>query len=245
MASRNKAAAKSRLGLMLLHKGFISQHQLDEALKEQAKTGKRIGEIFVEWEMLSERQLRRALKKQSRYRLIAAFIAMMLGPISFGAFAGSTSTQSANEHSQSLSVNHYKGLQSLDDMDLAAVSGQGQNLPQDLNNAFNGLIDETQSISDDEHDLGVLDNMATIVNPLSQLLDADVSVTGVKYHSSKPRQKVNEDGSIDMSLPSEIEEIAFRNIRVKGSTGQASFGDVIISGVSFSEASNIRIQIRE
>ena len=245
MASHNQAAAKSRLGLVLLEKGFISQQQLDTALREQAKTGKRLGEILVDWEMVSERQLRRALKKQSRYRLVAAFVAMMLGPVSFGAFASSTSTQDANESRSELAVNDYKGLMSLDDTALANVSGQGQNLPQGLTDAFNGILDESQGISDDENDLGVVDNIATVLNPLSQMIDADVSVKGVKYHSSKPRQTVNDDGSIDMSLPSEIEEIAFRNIRVKGSEEHSGFGDIIISGVRFSEQSNIRIQIRE
>lgn len=245
MASHNQAAAKSRLGLMLLDKGFINQQQLDSALREQAKTGKRLGEIFLDWNMVSERQLRRALKKQSRYRLVAAFVAMMLGPVSFGAFANSTSTQNVNESRSELNVNDYKGLISLDDAALSDVSGQGQNIPEGLNQAFNGILDETQGISDDEHDLGIVDNIATVLNPLSQMLDADVSVKGVKYDSSKPRQTVNDDGSIDMSLPSEIEEIAFRNIRVKGSEEHSGFGDIIISGVRFSEHSNIRVQIRE
>ncbi len=245
MASHNQAAAKSRLGLVLLEKGLISQQQLDTALKQQAKTDKRLGEILVDWEMVSERQLRRALKKQSRYRLVAAFVAMMLGPVSFGAFASSTSTQAVNESRSELAVNDYKGLTSLDDSALASVSGQGQNLPQGLTNAFNGLIDESQGVSDDDNNLGVVDNIATVLNPLSQMIDADVSVKGVKYHSSKPRQTINDDGSIDMSLPSEIEEIAFRNIRVKGSEEHSGFGDIIISGVRFSEQSNIRIQIRE
>lgn len=241
MTSRNEAAAKSRLGLLLLDKGLIDQHQLDAALREQAKTGKRLGQVFIDWGVVTERQLNKALKKQSRYRLVAAFIAMMLGPMSFGAFANSTSTQSSSDTRAELNVNHYQGLQSLDDDALANVSGQGQS----LNQAFQGIIEEAQGVTSDEHDLGVLDDIATVLNPLGQMLDADVSVKGVKYHNNKPRQKVNDDGSIDMSLPSEIEEIAFRNVRVKGSDNHSGFGDIVISGVRFSSQSNIRIQIRE
>ncbi len=240
MTTHNKAAAKSRLGLLLLHKGLITQLQLDEALREQARTGKRLGEIFIEWNMLSERQLNRALKKQSRYRLVAAFVAMLLGPMSFGAFA-SSSTQTSDDNRSAQQMQTYAGLKALSDDALADISGQGQT----LNEAFQGILDESQGQASDEHDLGVLDDIATVLNPLGQMLDADVTVKGVKYHDHKPRQTVNEDGSIDMSLPSEIEEIAFRNLRVKGSQHHAGFGDIIISGVRFSPESNIRVQIRE
>lgn len=241
MTTRNEAAAKSRLGLLLLHKGLINQQQLDLALREQAKTGKRLGEVFIDWGMVSERQLNKALKKQSRYRLVAAFIAMMLGPMSFGAFANSTSTQSTSENRAELHVNDYQGLMAMDDSALADISGQGKTLDE----AVQGIIDESQGTASDEHDLGVLDDIATVLNPLGQMLDADVTVKGVKYDNQKPRQKVNDDGSIDMSLPSEIEEIAFRNLRVKGSDTHSGFGDIVISGVRFSSQSNIRIQIRE
>jgi len=241
MTTHNQVAAKSRLGLLLLNKGLITQAQLDEALREQARTGKRLGEVFIDWQILTERQLNRALKKQSRYRLVAAFVAMLLGPMSFGAFASSNSTQTTAATSTELQAQSYQGLKALSDDALADITGQGQT----LNEAFQGILDEAQGQASDEHDLGVLDDIATVLNPLSQMLDADVTVKGVKYHDNKPRQTVNEDGSIDMSLPSEIEEIAFRNLRVKGSESGGGFGDIVISGVRFSPESNIRVQIRE
>lgn len=244
MTTRNEAAAKSRLGLMLLHKGLINQQQLDLALREQAKTGKRLGEIFIEWEVVSKRQLSRALKKQSRYRMVAAFLAMMLGPVSFGAYASATSSssQSVVESQAELSVKDYQGLPPLEDAEMDSITGQGD---ATMEEAVRILMGENQSAVSDNNDLGALDDIATILNPLSSMLDSDVTVKGVKYNPNQPRQTVNEDGSIDMTLPSEIEEIAFRNLRVKGSNHHSGFGDIIISGVRFSPESNIRIQIRE
>ncbi len=40
--------ARLRIGELLIRKGLITEEQLEDALKEQAKTGKRIGDILVE-----------------------------------------------------------------------------------------------------------------------------------------------------------------------------------------------------
>ncbi len=74
----SNATAKSRLGLLLIKKGLITEQQLDDALKVQLTTGKRLGEALIELGMLSERQLQKALKKQSRHRFMAAMMAMIV-----------------------------------------------------------------------------------------------------------------------------------------------------------------------
>jgi hypothetical protein len=229
---------KSRLGSLLIKKGLISQVQLDSALKSQLTSGLRLGEALIEQGILTERQLQKALKKQSRHRLWAAMIAMLLGPMSFGAFANPTSSQ--NESPSASQMNQYQGLKALDDLELANIDGQGFQSAQE---ALNALINQAQGDTEvNTNKLGALDELAILLSPIASVLDADISVKGVKQNTSK-HTKLNTDGSIELALPSEIEEIAFRNLRVKGDQSGSTFGDVIVSNVRFSDQSSIRIRI--
>lgn len=238
------AAQKSRLGSLLIKKGLLTQAQLDTALQLQLKTQQRLGEVLVEQGLLTERQLTKALKKQSRTRVVAAFMAMILGPMSFGAFAshGSSSQndQATTSAQANVNANGYKGLEALDDLDLDTVQGQG--FLQTPNEAFNSLLSQANGEQQDE--LGALDEVSALLNPLASMLDADITVKGVKYNNQKVKQIIHEDGSIELALPSEIEEIAFRDLRVKGADSNRTFGDVVISGIQFSDQSSIRIRIR-
>ncbi len=241
----SQAAAKSRLGLLLVRKRLITEQQLDDALKVQLKTSKRLGEVLIEQGILTPKQLQKALKKQSRYRFIAAFIAMILGPMSFGAFASQSNSTQTSDQTSSSQVNHYQGLKALDDDSLADISGQGLNSPEQ---AFSNLLASAQGVAVDHKnelsELGPLNDLMSALNPISSMFDSDVSIKGVKYNSTKPRQIINEDGSIEFSLPEEIEEIAFKNMRVKGADTQNSLGDIIISNVRFSDQSSITIRLR-
>ena len=236
----SKATAKSRLGLLLIRKGLLTEQQLDEALKIQLRTSQRLGEVLVEQGLVTERQLSKALKKQSRYRLVAAFMAMILGPMSFGAFASQSNTTQTEHTAASQHVDKYQGLQALEDDDLDLIQGQGFQTPQE---AFANLYQEAEGEMSD--DLGPIDEIVTLLNPLSSMLDADISITGVEYHNGSRKQIIHEDGSIELGLPSKIEKIAFKDLRVKGSSASsATFGDIIISDVRFSQESSIRIRVR-
>ncbi|MGK0443869.1 MAG: hypothetical protein ACJA1U_000797 [Bermanella sp.] len=229
---------KSRLGSLLIRKGLITQAQLDSALKLQITSGLRLGEALIEQGILTERQLQKALKKQSRHRLWAAMIAMILGPMSFGAFA-SQSTSTASDSASTSQMSDYQGLKALDDSELASIDGQGFQSAQD---ALNALISQAQGADDIDTDkLGALDELATLLNPIASVLDADISVKGVKQNTARHTQ-IHTDGSIELALPTEIEEIAFRNLRVKGDQSGSTFGDVIVSNVRFSDQSSIRIR---
>ncbi len=241
----SQAAAKSRLGLLLVRKRLITEQQLDDALKVQLKTSKRLGEVLIEQGILTPKQLQKALKKQSRYRFIAAFIAMILGPMSFGAFASQSNSTQTTDQTSSTQVDHYQGLKALDDDSLADISGQGLNSPEQ---AFSNLLASAQGITGEHEnelsELGPLNDLMSALNPIASMFDSDVTIKGVKYNSTKPRQIINEDGSIEFSLPEEIEEIAFKNMRVKGADTQNSLGDIIISNVRFSDQSSITIRLR-
>lgn len=236
------ATQKSRLGSLLIRKGLLTQAQLDTALQVQLKTQQRLGEVLVEQGLLSERQLQKALKKQNRTRLVAAFMAMILGPMSFGAFASHSTSSQSDQATSSSQMNNYQGLKALDDDALDNVQGQGFQTPHE---ALNSLMAQANGdTSDDLNELGALDEVVSLLNPLSSMLDADISVKGVKYNHDKVKQIIHEDGSIELALPSEIEEIAFRDLRVKGASAENTFGDVVISGIKFSDQSSIRVRIR-
>ncbi len=140
----------------------------------------------------------------------------------------------------------YAGLQALDDDGLDAISGQGFNDPQQT---FENLLASVQGEQVDNNDplneLGPLNDVVNALNPMASMFDSDVTVKGVKYDNDSPRSQVNEDGSITFSLPTEIEEIAFKNMRVKGADPQHSLGDIVISNIRFSDQSRITIHIRE
>ena len=245
-----KPTTKSRLGLLLIKKGLINQQQLDDALKAQITSTLRLGEVFIEQGFLTERQLKKALKRQSRHRFIAALIAMILGPMSFGAFANGSSTSQAQDKASSSQVDQYQGLKALDDHDLSDVQGQGfDNVLSALQNlqANTATTDTDQALHDPSNtldDLGPLNQIMKALDPMASLFDADIKVSGVTYHENQPRQVIHTDGSIEYSLPKKIAEIAYRNLRIKGADSQHSLGDVVISNIQFSEQSRIRISVR-
>jgi hypothetical protein len=210
----------------------------------QLKTHQRLGEVLIEQGLLSERQLDKALKKQDRTRVIAAFMAMILGPMSFGAFASHSSSSQSEQASANVQSNadRYQGLKPLNDSDLENIQGQGFDHTQAV---LASLIQQVAGENaEDINGLGALDDVLTLINPLASMFDAEVTVKGVKYNNQNTQQVMHEDGSIELKLPSEIEEIAFKDLRVKGSGADRVFGDIVISDIKFSEHSSIRITVR-
>lgn len=239
----SQAAAKSRLGLLLVKKGLLTEKQLDDALKVQLTSGLRLGEVLISQGLLTERQLQKALKKQNRHRFLAAIIAMILGPLSMGAFANQSNQNQESAQTSNMQIDQYKGLQALDDDSLDGIQGQGLISTHFALNSTQDDANNTDAQSQLDA-INVLSDIATALNPMSALIDADVSVTGVKYFQDKAQAIVHEDGSIELALPKEIAEIAFKNMRVKGDTQGASLGDIVISDIRFSEQSSMRIRIR-
>lgn len=291
---RKQATSQSRLGYLLLQKGFINRYQLNDALKLQAETGQLLGEVLLAQGLLTQRQLHKVLKRQSRYRLIAPFLAMLLAPLGLtSSWAGSLSTATPVSDNVSPTLNlktshtvkpaekaspdHLAAttMAPLSDEEMSVVHGQAlasesfinldgkvatqdatanlsnplltegivqEAVEMDLLTAFDQLLKETRGEREDE--LGVLNELGTLLLPIRQFLDADVTVTGVTY-DHRPRRVVNHDGNVNLTLPQEIEEIAFRNMRVKGDQSLATFGDLIIQGIRFSPNSNITIRVHE
>ena len=235
MQKRQEIQQKSRLGTLLIHKGLITRQQLDEALTVQAQLGLRLGEVMIQKGWLTEKQLNNALRKQSRYRLIAAMSAILLGPFQpflSSAHAAEDSLPVAEESVQRT------GMKALSELEMASVSGQG------VMTNYERLLDivDNDLKSDEDVAATTLESLASSLIPGTNLLDSDVEISGVEYEPG-PRTTINADGSLDIQLPTNIKEIAFRNVRVAGSEGQ-HMGDVIVRDLSFGAGTSVKIHLR-
>lgn len=63
-------AEKKLLGEMLLEAGLLTDKQLEEALKEQIKTGRFLGRILVEKGFVDEKELKKVLSRQAGIEMI-------------------------------------------------------------------------------------------------------------------------------------------------------------------------------
>ena len=235
MQKRQEIQQKSRLGTLLIHRGLITRQQLDEALTVQAQLGLRLGEVMIQKGWLTEKQLNNALRKQSRYRLIAAMSAILLGPFQpflSSAHAAEDSLPVAEESIQRT------GMKALSKLEMASVSGQG------VMTNYERLLDIVDSDLKSDEDVAAttLESLASSLIPGTNLLDSDVEISGVEYEPG-PRTTINADGSLDIQLPTNIKQIAFRNVRVAGSEGQ-HMGDVIVRDLSFGAGTSVKIHLR-
>ena len=105
------------------------------------------------------------------------------------------------------------------------------------------MIDIINGSSSAEDDLALtsLESLAGALIPGTNLLDADMEITGIEYEPG-PKTSLNADGSLDVKVPTKIKQIAFKNVRVAGATG-AHFGDVTMSNINL-EGVDVKIRLR-
>lgn len=261
---------KSRLGRLLVNRGFISEQQLDQALIEQAQSGLRLGELLVSKGWVSELDLARVLKQQTSYRKIATVVALATAPLQTMLAVAATPTglpltSTRIEAEEVAALGKLSGLQMLDDEEMSSVSAQGftpnqvYGLAESTAIAMAQNLDATSGMAnhfrDEEEDRNrnnkreeqiareLSDTVMSAMGfgPMSSLLEADMSVKGVKYAEDRPPVEVLGDGRIRFYMPAEIERISMENIRVKGDTDGASFGSIYMSDIKFGEGSNYTI----
>ena len=223
---------KSMLGQLLVKQKLISEEQLQRAIEQQRATGQRLGDIFAEWNLITQQHVEAALRKQRNLRLAAAIATSMLAPLetyaaeALPALAITTPVLLSKEQS-GLQINEMPsagdtprhGLQAMSEDELGDTTAQG--LTDDLVNA----------VKDHKNGgLQVVGSMAKLINPVLGFLEAETTMKDVVYDPNKAAATINKDGSLTLSLPSSIGEIAFNNIRVKGSDGP-SFGSIAIRGI--------------
>lgn len=266
MTKRNEQLAKSRLGRLLVNRGYISEAQLDEALKLQASENMMLGEVLIKQGWITQKELNRTLKQQSRHRYTAAFVALVATPFQpMIAMAASpvaaipVNTSSSSQLSQS-QLGKFSGMQMLDDEALAGVNAQGFgsipgigiSMGQNADGAVVGFQhkyqedDEYEEPKDEQIAYELADSVLTVagVGPISSLIEADISIEGVKYAEGRSPIEITEDGAMKMYMPTEIARISMENIRVKGNTSGPTFGSIYMSDISYHPDSNYTIRAR-
>ncbi|WP_100640237.1 pilus assembly protein PilB [Marinobacter salexigens] len=238
---------KSRLGRLLINRGYLSENQVAEGLRLQRESGVRLGEVFIAAGWITEKELGRVLKHQSRYRNAAAMVTMATLPfqplVTFAASNNASAAQAA-EAGQLFNV---AGMAPLTEDELSAVSGQRNSSLFDhvaSVGSMAGSADAEGSNSQVEPD--VIEGMKLTANvfvPVLNVLDSDFSISGVHYREGEPRYTVAENGRVTMAFPERIEEIRMDNIRVRGG-GSPSMGNVSIQDIRFSPDSKMTIYTR-
>jgi hypothetical protein len=234
---------KSRLGRLLINRGYLSEGQLDEGLRLQRETGQRLGEVFIQAGWISEKELYRVLKHQSRYRNAAALVTMVTLPFQpLVTFAASNSAEASQSALEAGELYERGNLAPLSESELATISGQGD--PTLLERI--GVVSSMAENPTGEGSADVIEGLkltANIFVPVLNFLDSDLSISGVHYREGEPRYRVREDGALMLAFPERIEEIRMDNIRVSGSQG-ASMGNVSIHDIRFHPDSQMTIYTR-
>ncbi|WP_166251317.1 pilus assembly protein PilB [Marinobacter salicampi] len=239
---------KSRLGRLLVTRGYVSETQLEQGLSLQRETGQRLGEALVQAGWISERELYRVLKHQTRYRHAVALVAMVSLPLQpLVSFASTASSGHENIPSAGELYGTGSRLQPMNDFELAQASAQGaeQFLSRIGNVALMASTDreELEAGNRDADALKGLSLAAYSFMPVLGFLDYDVQVTGVHYSDARPRFRLVETGGLEFALPERIEQIRLDNISVAGSPGP-SMGNVSLHNIQFSSQSRMTIHVR-
>lgn len=245
MKIRQGFEEKSRLGRLLINRGYLSESQLDEGLRLQHETGQRLGEVFVQSGWITERELHRVLKHQSRYRNAAALVTMAVLPFQpLISFAAGNTANDSRDITDSGQIYERSGFAPLSEKEMAGVSGQGdQTLMERLANV-SAMIGEEGEAGEVEPDvIEGLKLTANIFVPVLNFLDSDLTISGVHYRDDVPRYAVREDGGLTMAFPERIEQIRMDNIRVSGSQGP-SMGNIAIDNIRFHPDSQMTIYTR-
>lgn len=263
--SHHDQIQKSRLGRILVNRGYISESQLDQALVAQAEEGRLLGAVLLDRGWISDRDLKRVLRHQKNYRFATAAITMVVAPLQpMFAFAATPIGLPVISPRAEASVDQMpslKGLQALDDEALSSVNAQGffpamaspgLSIGQNADGIAAGFYhkydeDEEYEEQDDESIAGELaDTVLTVagLGPISNMIEADITIQGLEYHTDKPMMEVLDGGRMKFYMPKHIDRISMENIRVKGNTSGPTLGNIYMSDISYGPESNYIISPR-
>lgn len=249
MRIRQGIEEKSRLGRLLVNRGYLSEGQLEDGLRVQRETGQRLGEVLVQAGWITGKELDRVLRHQSRYRNAAALVTMVTLPfqpvITLAASNNANATQGSAEAGELFQEG---ALAPLTEAELAAVSGQGDPTLLDRIRLIGTMADhpaggDGQADSPEPDVIEGIQLTANIFIPVLNFLESDLSISGVHYRDGEPRYSVREDGALVLAFPERIEEIRMDNIRVSSNQG-ASMGNVSIQDIRFHPDSRMTVYTR-
>ncbi|MDX5327328.1 MAG: pilus assembly protein PilB [Marinobacter sp.] len=248
MRIRKGFEEKSRLGRLLINRGYLSEGQLDEALLLQRETGQRLGEVLIAAGWVTEKELHRVLKHQARYRNAAALVTMVTLPFQPLVSLAAGNTSAASLPAQAGQLYEKGDFAPLSDSDMAGVTAQSSV----------GLLERIETVAAmpgnaggavDDPELAGLDSVegiklaANIFVPVLSFLDSDLTISGVHYREGEPRYSIREDGALRLAFPERIEEIRMDNIRVSGNQSPP-MGNVSIHNIRFHPDSQMTIYTR-
>jgi hypothetical protein len=262
MAKQQDQLAKSRLGRLLINRGYISESQLDEALQMQSDQNMMLGEVLIAQGWITSKELKRTLKHQSRYRYTAAFVALVAAPFQpMVAMAASPLTlpiaaqASTNTELSTKQMGTFGGMQMLDDEELAGVNAQGfgampigmaMGFGQNADAVAAGFQhkyqdnDEFEEQDDEQVAYELADTVLTMagLGPIGNMIDADITIEGLKYQEGRAPIEILEGGKMKFYMPTEIARISMENMRVKGNTSGPTLGDIYMSDIKYHPDSN-------
>ncbi|WP_417519054.1 pilus assembly protein PilB [Marinobacter sp.] len=245
MRFRKGFEEKSRLGRLLINRGYLSEGQVEEGLRQQCESGKRLGEVFISAGWITEKELSRVLKHQSRYRSAAAMVTMATLPFQpLVTFAASNNT-SAFQAAEAGEFFDSGGMSPLTEDELSAVAGQGDSSLLERISLVAGMA-EAAGEREGQPEPDIIEGLKLTANvffPLLNVLDSDFSISGVYYREGEPRYVVGEGGALTLALPERIEEIRMDNIRVSIGSSPA-MGNVSIQNIRFHPDSRMTIHTR-
>ena len=262
--TRHDQIQKSRLGRILVNRGYISEQQLDAALIAQAERGMMLGEVLVADGLITEKDLGRVLRHQKNYRFATAAVTMIVAPlqpmISMAASPAALPLNNTRVELSEAQLGSLKGLQPLDDEELSGVNAQGffpgaalqamgiqaldnaDGVAAGLQHKYN---DEDENEQQNEEQIAgeLADSVLTMagIGPISDLIEADIRVEGLRYSTDRPNIELLEDGRMKFYMPQSIDLIAMENIRVKGNTSGPTMGSIYMSDISYGPRSSYTI----
>tara|TARA_B100000446_G_C10497396_1_gene321831 strand:+ start:362 stop:1159 length:798 start_codon:yes stop_codon:yes gene_type:complete len=265
MTAKTEQLAKSRLGRLLVNRGYITEDQLDEALRLQASKSLMLGEVLLSQGWITEKDLKRTLKHQSRYRYTAAFIALAAAPfqpmLAVAATPMGIPVVNNKVEISAADMGKFSGMQMMDDEEMSGVNAQGfggsiPGISTGISFGKNGDVaggfmhkyndDDYEEPKDEQIAYEITDTVLTMagLGPISNLIEADISIEGLKHKEGRAQIEILEGGKMKFYMPTEIERISMENIRVKGNTSGATFGSIYISDVKYNPDSSYTISAK-
>ena len=262
---KQAAMTNSRLGQILVNRGYVTQKQLELALRDQSENVRsghggalRLGQLLVAQSLISERDLKRALRQQSRLRFAATVLAAVSAPLQpILAMAATTTTPvvvpAPKQGSVAAKGQMIAGLQPMAESELAGVTAQGfdERLASRLNEQgpVGYEVDNrnlpkasAQGAKQGLDGLQVMGQLGKVLLPITQVLDSDMEIVGVYVSQDRVKPLFDETGAMNVVLPNLIERVSFRDIRPVGQVGGPTFGTIQLEGIRFSDEASIKVR---
>lgn len=191
---------------------------------KQSQYGRAPGGMLAGRDFMILRGLRKATRRQPMLHLAAILAAAMLAPLQADAFEPAPAAHASGS---------YGSLRLMSEEELRRVFGQA--LPEDR------LFRASPSMSSG-FVINTIGDMATLLNPLSSLLDAEASFRDALFNPLNPHVLIDKSGSYMIRVPDSIGMLSFENIRVSDSHSN-TFGSVTIRNIDL-RGTTIRVTLR-